>query len=70
MTHSTYVQTISGGAGGFFASCMRCGCDPFPNRETFDQAKADAQAHGDFQPGLIGLQPSSATGMAVGTMIL
>lgn len=47
MSHSTYVQIR--GPGGFFASCASgCGCDPFPDRDTLEEAEADARAHGEL----------------------
>lgn len=47
--HQLYVQMIAGNDGtiaGWFAVCMICGCDPFPNRRERVAAEADAKEHG------------------------
>lgn len=43
--HDAYVQAICGGEKGWFASCPSCGCDGFPDRETFVDAQEDADLH-------------------------
>lgn len=43
--HMGYVQRIQGGAGGYFGSCMTCGSDPFPNRQTPEEVEADLRMH-------------------------
>jgi hypothetical protein len=45
VSHQTYIQTIRAGDGGYFAVCVTCGADLFPNRETQGEAERDAQAH-------------------------
>ena len=52
MTHTVYVQAIRGGEGGYFASCMTCGCDPFPDRATRAEAEQDATSHGTYRDGI------------------
>jgi hypothetical protein len=43
--HRWSVQAIRGGVGGYFASCQRCGCDPFRNRPTKGEANVDGAEH-------------------------
>lgn len=45
--HTVYVQVRIGGE--FFASCHKCGADPFPNRKRLAEAEADARAHGELR---------------------
>lgn len=43
--HRCYVQTICGGAKGYFAVCPTCGMDGFPDRKTHAEAEADGANH-------------------------
>lgn len=45
--HMTYVQIIA--RGGFFASCMTCGSEPFRDRRTLAEAEMDAKTHGELR---------------------